>query len=241
MKIQISHKFKSSNFDNRLNNAKIKYIIIHYTETKSLEEAIKLLTSDTRKVSCHYIIDCNGLIYNLVDESKRAWHAGISCWKKKTDLNNNSLGIELVNLGEKSKSKFSNKQILSLLDLLFELKKKYTIKAANFLGHSDIAPSRKIDPGIYFPWKLLSKKSFGLWFEVPHKKENSKKLNKKDEEEFLKNLQKIGYSTQKIKDIDTNQKKDIINAFHRHFFSENLNNNPSVKSLVISEGLLKLK
>ena len=142
---KISNKFKSKNFDNR--KKKISFIILHYTETKSLSEAIKLLTSKKRKVSCHFIVDKDGVIYDLVDINFRAWHAGESKWKKSSDINSRSIGIEIVNFGEKSKDKFTNEQINSLINLIKFLKKKYKIRNNKNLGLSVIAALRKIDPG----------------------------------------------------------------------------------------------
>ena len=106
MQIQILNNFKSPNFDNRQKNSKIKFLVLHYTETISLSEAINILCSPQKKVSCHYIIDTNGDIYNLVDEKKRAWHAGLSCWMNYKNLNSYSVGIEIVNSGEVLKNKY---------------------------------------------------------------------------------------------------------------------------------------
>ena len=236
MNIKIHKNYKSENYDNRPKKTKIKYIIIHYTETPSFEEAIKLLTSKTRKVSSHYLIDLSGKIYSLVNDSKRAWHAGISFWEDQENLNDNSIGIELVNKGEAKKQKYPNKQIVSLLKILIFLTEKYQIKNFNILGHSDIAPERKIDPGIFFPWKLLFENSFGLWVEL--KKNQSKfshNLNNNDGKKFLNNLKVIGYHLKK------NNLDKVVNAFHRHYLPENLNSAPSYKSLYISEALKKLK
>ena len=105
----ISHRYKSLNFD--LRKKKISFLIFHYTETRDLAKAIKLLTDKKRRVSCHYIIDTNGKIYNLVDEKKRAWHAGESMWKKSKDINSRSIGIEIVYPGEISGKKYKKEQI----------------------------------------------------------------------------------------------------------------------------------
>ena len=102
--LNISDKFKSANFDRR--KKKISFIIIHYTETKTFKQALQLLTDQSRKVSCHFIVDINGKIFNLVDLKNRAWHAGESKWKNFTDLNSHSIGIEVVYPGENSKSKY---------------------------------------------------------------------------------------------------------------------------------------
>ena len=117
---------------------------------KTLEQAILLLTDPKRKVSCHYLVDLNGKIFNLVDLKNRAWHAGESKWKNFTDLNSHSIGIEVVYPGEKSNSEFKQKQIKELINLIIFLKKKFKINNDRILGHSDIAPLRKIDPGKFF-------------------------------------------------------------------------------------------
>ena len=139
--LNISDKFKSTNFDKR--KKKISFLIIHYTETKTLEQAILLLTDPKRKVSCHYLVDLNGKIFNLVDLKNRAWHAGESKWKNFTDLNSHSIGIEVVYPGEKSNSEFKQKQIKELINLIIFLKKKFKINNDRILGHSDIAPLKK--------------------------------------------------------------------------------------------------
>ena len=120
--LNISHRYKSLNFD--LRKKKISFLIFHYTETRNLAKAIKLLTDKQRRVSCHYIIDTNGAIYNLVDEKKRAWHAGESMWKKSKDINSRSIGIEIVYPGEILGKKYKKEQIESLIKLSSSLKKK---------------------------------------------------------------------------------------------------------------------
>ena len=144
MLLNISNKYKSPNFDNRRKNTKIKYIIIHYTETKNLKTALKILCDPKKKVSCHFIIDLNGKIYKLVDESKNAWHAGLSYWKKNERLNDRSIGIEIVNDGM---TKFNAIQIRNLILLLKNLVKNFGIDKLNILGHSDIAPLLTV-PGV---------------------------------------------------------------------------------------------
>ena len=140
-------------------------------------ESIQRLKNPKYKVSCHYLISRNGRIIQMVKEKNIAWHAGKSKWKQFKNLNNYSIGIELVNKGHQfGYQNFSNQQISSLIKLCKNLKKKYLIKKENFLGHSDIAPLRKIDPGEKFPWKKLSKHDIGKWFvKVNSKKEINKK------------------------------------------------------------------
>ena len=147
------------NLPKRVKN-RIKFIIIHYTGMKKESAAIKRLQDPKSKVSSHYLIKNNGGIINLVPDLYEAWHAGVSSWKHFTSLNKNSIGIEITNPGHQHGYRnFSSKQILSLKKLLYFLIKKYRIKKKCVLGHSDISPSRKKDPGEKFPWEYLAKKN----------------------------------------------------------------------------------
>jgi N-acetylmuramoyl-L-alanine amidase len=229
----ISHRYKSLNFD--LRKKKISFLIFHYTETKNLAKAIKLLTDKQRRVSCHYIIDTNGSIYNLVDEKKRAWHAGESMWKRSKDINSRSIGIEIVYPGEVLGKKYKKKQIESLIKLSLYLKKKYKIFNQNILGHSDIAPDRKIDPGIYFPWEALSKNSIGLWAK---NRPDYSKLNEETLNFFLKNLQKLGYPYLKFNNT-LNLNSFVIESFHRHHLPNMVKSKPNHTSLNKTIDLLK--
>ncbi len=152
-KIMIIRYIGSPNYDQKTNR-KVKYLIIHYTGMKSQQVAVKRLQSKVAKVSCHYLISKTGFVYQMVKDQNIAWHAGKSKWRKDKNLNSSSLGIELVNNG---KEKFPKKQINSLIKLIIKLKKKHKIKIKNVLGHEDIAPGRKFDPGPLFPWGLLNK------------------------------------------------------------------------------------
>ena len=206
----------SPNFDNKKRSAsKVKYLIFHYTGMKSENAAIKRLTNKSSKVSCHYFIKRNGEIIRIVPDLYIAWHAGISSWKKDKSLNSNSIGIEISNPGHDYKYKnFSQKQIASIIDLSKNLKKKYKIKKENILGHSDIAPLRKKDPGEKFPWKLLNKKKICLWHNLSEK--NCKKLRGiklKNSDNFFKLLFKFGYKSTN----DKNEKIKIYKNFQRRF------------------------
>lgn len=151
----------SANFDERRPN----FVILHYTGSADAERALRTLTSPLAKVSAHYLIARDGKIYQLVDERERAWHAGVSYWGGATDLNSASLGIELDNDGAET---FSEPQIAALMQLLADIKERYAVPTANFLGHSDVAPRRKVDPGARFPWQRLAGGGFGLWCEPPY-------------------------------------------------------------------------
>ena len=147
-------KYYSINFDLPKRNKKlIKFVIIHYTGMKNESKAIKRLCDSNSKVSCHYFIKNSGEVLNMVPALYTAWHAGVSSWKSFNSLNKHSIGIEINNPGhDYGYKKFSSNQILSLTRLLKYLIKKYNIKKQNILGHSDISPNRKKDPGEKFPW-----------------------------------------------------------------------------------------
>ncbi len=234
--LNISYNFKSQNYDNRREN--VAFIILHYTETKTLKNAIKLLTDEFRKVSCHYVVDKNGDIYSLVPDDFRAWHAGTSGWESLEDINSRSIGIEIVYEGE-SKKQFPKVQILSLIQLIRELMSKYKIQRNNVLGHSDVAPLRKQDPGKYFPWETLDKNNIGLWVKG---KDNflSTDLNSQQYRKLLGNLKKIGYPN--ITDFkQKNENQIVIEAFHRHFSPHLIGQFPKISSLQKSIDLLKIK
>lgn len=205
----------SPNFSlNKRRKSQVKYLIFHYTGMKSEKGAIKRLTQNNSNVSCHYFIKKDGEIIQIVPDLYIAWHAGISFWKKDVLLNNKSIGIELSNPGHiNGYTFFSKKQINSLIKLSKILIKKFNIKKENVLGHSDVAPLRKIDPGEKFPWKLLSKKNICLWHNL--NKNICKKLrhSKIKEEKFYKLLFKFGYKSSKKKD----DKIKIYKNFQRRF------------------------
>lgn len=151
----------SPNFDGRRPN----FVILHHTSDDNAEPALATLTDPVRKVSSHYLIARDGRIYYLVDELARAWHAGESYWGGNRDLNSASIGIELDNNGNEP---FAAAQVEALLALLADLKERYGIPAANFIGHGDVAPGRKVDPSRWFPWQRLAGHGFGLWCEPPY-------------------------------------------------------------------------
>lgn len=151
----------SPNFNERRPN----FVIIHHTSNDSAEPALRTLTSPAAEVSSHYLIRRDGGVVYLVDEMARAWHAGDSYWGGNRDLNSSSIGIELDNNGDEH---FAEPMMQSLLVLLADLKARYRIPAANFLGHGDVAPGRKTDPSRHFPWKRLADAGFGIWCDPPY-------------------------------------------------------------------------
>ena len=229
------------NLPKRIKN-RIKFIIIHYTGMKKESLAIKRLQDPKSKVSSHYLIKRNGEIINLVPDLYEAWHAGVSSWKHFKSLNKNSIGIELTNPGHQhGYKKFSKKQIFSLQKLLNVLFKKYKIKKNYVLGHSDISPGRKKDPGEKFPWETLAKNKLGFWHNLDQKKikkfRENKILSKNDENLFLKNLSKIGYNNEK-KFRSHKNTKYLILAFQRRFRQSLVNGKIDKECLLISQNLL---
>ena len=233
----------SPNFDSQKRKPReIKYIIFHYTGMKREKDAIKKLTSFNSKVSCHYLITYNGEILNLVPELYIAWHAGVSKWKNVKSLNKYSIGIEISNPGHDNKYKsFSKEQLNSIIKLSLLLKKKYKIKKNFFLGHSDISPDRKRDPGEKFPWEYLSKNKIGYWHDLKVKriiKQRGVEINKLEKKIFIRSITKIGY-LRNFDKINKNIFKFIIEAFQRRFRPALINGKIDKECLIISQKLLK--
>ena len=233
----------SPNFSKRKRLKKnIKYIIIHYTGMKNELLALNRLTDHKSKVSAHYFIKKNGKIINLVPDLYEAWHAGISNWKNIQSLNRYSIGIEIQNSGhENIYEKFSSKQINSVKKLLRFLTVRYRVNCKNILGHSDIAPNRKKDPGEKFPWKELAKLKLAQWHKLDEKKlkqQRLKKINSSDENKFFINLHKIGYTRVQLKSSAI-KKRFIAKAFQRRFRQSLVNGICDKECLILSKNLLK--
>lgn len=139
------------------------FVIIHHTAQNSCDQTLRTFTLPRTQVSSHYVICRDGIVYHMLHDNLRAHHAGVSKWGNATDLNSSSIGIEIDNNGSEP---FSDAQMNSLLQLLDRLKKAYNIPQANFIGHADVAPGRKVDPSRYFSWKLLAEKGFGYWYDT---------------------------------------------------------------------------
>ena len=220
----------------------IKYIIIHYTGMKNELMALNRLTDHKSKVSAHYFIKKNGGILNLVPDLYEAWHAGKSHWKNLQSLNSHSIGIEIQNSGhENFYEKFSINQIKSVKKLLKFLMVKYKINRKNILGHSDIAPNRKKDPGEKFPWKELAKVKLAHWHQLNEKeliKYRLKKINFLEEKIFFINLHKIGYIKVQSKS-SIFKKRLLIKAFQRRFRQGLVNGITDQECLILSKNLLK--
>lgn len=199
------------------NMRKPNFVIIHHTAQNSCDQTLQTFTNTKTAVSAHYVICKDGTVHHMLNDYLRAWHGGIGKWGNNTDINSSSIGIEIDNNGVDS---FSKEQVSTLLQLLGNLKKAYAIPTANFIGHSDIAPTRKVDPNITFPWKNLSDAGYGLWW--------SDTLNVTVPANFnaMQALRIIGYD---IKDSSA-----AVQAFNRKFLQQDKQaalNGPSRKVL----------
>ena len=233
----------SLNFNRKKRNInKVKFIIFHYTGMKKERDAIKRLTDSKSQVSCHYYIKKNGKILKMVPDLYIAWHAGVSAWKNYKFINKNSIGIEISNPGHDNKyKKFNEQQIKSVIKLSRFLIKKYKIQSKFILGHSDISPDRKKDPGEKFPWEYLSKKKIGHWHNLNQKtlsKVRNKKIGELEKKTFIKNLYKIGYSKNLFKK-NINYLKILTVAFQRRFRQTLINGKIDRECIIISKNLAK--
>ena len=236
----------SPNFENKKRKYKqIKFLIFHYTGMKSESTAISRLTNIKSKVSSHYLIKNNGEIITFVPDLYIAWHAGISFWKNFEFLNKNSIGIEISNPGHNfGYKRFSKKQIKAILLLSKFLIKKYQILPENILGHSDIAPNRKKDPGEKFPWEYLFKNKIGFWHNLDKKKLmkfRTLKVDNLEKKLFYKNIVKIGYSEKNFKNSKLKiikRTKILTKAFQRRFRQDLVNGIVDQECLIISKNLM---
>jgi N-acetylmuramoyl-L-alanine amidase len=212
--------YKSPNFGDRRDGAKPSLIILHYTGMQTSGVALDRLCDKTSEVSAHDFIDEDGKILHLVKESKRAWHAGKSSWRGQADINSHSIGIEIVNPGhEFGYREFTVKQIEAVEKRCRKLMKKYDIKPENILGHSDIAPCRKQDPGELFPWQALAAEGIGVWPDPNEMDLQAAPALVEDEMLFHEMLIRYGYDPEA-------SFAETITAFHRHFYPEKFKGQP---------------
>ena len=202
--MNIITNIKSPNFEQSSNGYTPQFIILHYIK-KPFEVAMSQYCDTAIKLSPHYAIKKTGEIYNLVPDEYTAWHAGVSCWKGIEQLNHHSLGIEMDNMGNEP---FTEKQMDSCIKLCHLLMKKHNIPRENILGHSDIAPGRKVDPGKFFSWKLLDQNGIGIPM-----KHNITELDIAGQQRYLKDM---GYKIEVTGLLDE-QTSDVIRAFLDHF------------------------
>lgn len=186
----------SPNFDAR--RLPVSLLVLHYTGMKTGEEALQRLCDPAAKVSAHYLVEEDGLVIPLVSEEKRAWHAGRGYWRGISDVNSASIGIEVVNPGhEFGYRPFSQPQMATVMQLCQDILSRHSIEPHNIIGHSDLAPTRKQDPGELFDWSWLAENGIGLMPEVCHQRARAEQLSE------------YGY--------DTSDLAAAITAFQRHF------------------------
>ena len=239
--MKINKNYFSPNSDKKKRSKKsIKIIVIHYTGMQSKRESIARLCSPKSKVSSHYVISRSGAVHILVKDNKIAWHAGKSCWGSYKNLNKYSIGIELVNKGHRfGYTNFTKKQISSLIKICLRLIRSYKIKKKNIVGHSDIAPLRKIDPGEKFPWQKLAKNKIGIWHNYNLtilKKFRKRKILKKDKSKFLKDIINIGYCGTLSNKSNFSK---TMKAFQRHYRNSLINGILDKECFVIAQNLSK--
>lgn len=177
--LDIIYSITSPNLGKRPLNAPIDTIVLHHTATKDLKTAIKILTCPEAAVSSHYVLDKDGKVFQLVPEEKRAWHAGVSFWKGRENINHYSIGIEIINDGYEA---FTSAQIEVLISLIYNISLRHPIIQSNIVAHSDIALGRKVDPHSFFPWHILSLSKIGIYIE-----NNEYNLRTSNQDKFLPN------------------------------------------------------
>lgn len=215
MSLQSDRTYRSPNWNARRGTHTPDMIVLHYTGMQTGEEAIARLCDRAAEVSAHYVIGERGELWQLVDDENRAWHAGVSCWQGERDINSRSIGIEIVNPGhEWGYRPFPKLQIDTVTALLKILIRTHGILPERIIGHSDIAPSRKEDPGELFPWQALAQEGIGVW---PDDKAACSSKG-------LKDLYAIGYDPECAEDA-------VWRAFHRHFYPEQTAYRPTAESL----------
>ena len=221
---------RSPNHDAR--PAAVDMLVLHYTGMKTAQEALARLCDPAAKVSAHYTIDTHGCVYRHVPEERRAWHAGASFWAGEANVNGRSIGIELVNPGhEFGYVPFTDDQIASLIELAQGIVARHAIPPARVLGHSDVAPARKTDPGELFPWQRLAENGIGLWPAILHPPLEGRGRQQKHDSAFagrgskfaeqisgrgdiVANLARFGYGVPPDVDVPL---EAVVTAFQRHF------------------------
>jgi N-acetylmuramoyl-L-alanine amidase len=220
----------SQNFGNRADGSVINKLIFHYTGMKSGEDSLSRMCDSAAEVSTHYFVDENGTITQLVDEEKRAWHAGASFWAGETDINGQSIGIELQNPGhEWGYREFPEQQIKSLVGLATDILIRHEIPARNVLGHSDIAPERKQDPGELFPWQRLAAMNVGYWPRYELETTSPDIAHSK----LRENLSSFGYNPE-------SSLSDIVTAFQRHFRPTNIDGTVDSETALLISNCAKI-
>jgi N-acetylmuramoyl-L-alanine amidase len=226
---------RSPNHDERPAGAAIDILVLHYTGMKTADEALARLCDPVAHVSAHYTIGRDGRIYAHVPEERRAWHAGVSYWAGETNVNARSIGIELVNPGhEFGYVPFAEPQIAALIDLARGILDRHPMPPARVVGHSDVAPARKMDPGELFPWQQLAEFGIGVW---PKTLPSAPASMQNDEASVTEQLSRYGYGLPPQTGVPL---PTVITAFQRHFRPAKVNGVWDGECAVALDALLAL-
>ena len=222
----------------------VDIIVLHYTGMATAEAALKRLCDPKAKVSSHYFVDEDGVITHLVSESRRAFHAGVASWQGVTDINSCSIGIEIVNGGHNFDCPgFPARQIEAVIRLCKDMQTRWPIPQANVLAHSDVAPSRKQDPGEKFPWSVLHAAGVGLWVE-PATIYDGALLKSGDSGDLVSKLKaslaSYGYGVDSTNIFDETT-RDAVAAFQRHFRPQLVDGVADISTIKTLERLLQLR
>ncbi len=210
----------SPNFNER--TAPPSMIVLHYTGMQTGEAALERLREEAASVSSHYLVEEDGRVFRLVPEERRAWHAGASFWRGERDVNGASVGIEIVNPGhEFGYRPFPETQIAAVFALVADIRSRWQVADRDIVGHSDVAPARKIDPGELFPWKRLAQAGHGLWAEAPAAPGAPLGLGEEGAGVFAlqAGLTRLGYDLPPSGRFDA-ETATIVEAFQRHWRPE---------------------
>ena len=230
----------SPNFEPR--TAPPDTIVLHYTGMPTGEAALERLRDPAARVSSHYLVEEDGRIFRLVPEERRAWHAGLSFWKGVRDINTASVGIEIVNPGhEFGYRPFPDAQIASVIALVGDIRTRWTVDDDRIIGHSDVAPDRKDDPGELFPWKRLAEAGHGLWVEPPAAPGASLAEGEESTGVFAlqAGLTRLGYDCAPSGRFDAHTKA-VVTAFQRHWRQEKVDGVADGETRARLIGLLRL-
>jgi len=221
-------------------NSRVEVLVLHYTSTGN-ENSLKILSE--RNVSAHYLVtdEPRPHVYSLVDENRRAWHAGVSSWYGRSDINTSSIGVEIVNLGREQGqwAPYPPAQMHTVAALLADIIRRHQIKPHNVVGHSDIAPQRKIDPGPLFPWQALARQGIGRWYDEPQARQYAAQF----QDQGLPNiawiqgeLKRVGYETPQTGALDK-ATRNVLAAFQMHYRPSRHDGEPDAETLGILKAL----
>jgi N-acetylmuramoyl-L-alanine amidase len=235
------HDLPSPNQDERPSGTPIDMLILHYTGMKTAREAIERLRDPAARVSSHYVVDEDGAVLRLVPEGRRAFHAGVSYWRRHSGLNGRSIGIEMVNPGhEWGYRDFPVLQLAAVCDLCLAILSRHPIPARNVVAHSDVAPDRKEDPGERFDWRSLAQNGVGLWPEnAPDRGTDDAACDADALRHVRAALAEIGYQVAAQGAHDP-ALATILRAFQRHWRPETVTGRADAGTLSRLEGVLRL-